>query len=245
MRVRLMSFNIQHARDFLKAKRYGGDPIDFDLMAEAIKSQNPDIVVLNEVRNAGPCPTYKNQTKILAKKAGYEYYEFGEAIRFTKLFPYGNAILSKHPIEEFKVVHIPDPPVKDEDAYYETRCVMKCKININGKYLNVLGTHIGLAKSEQINAVKTLVELIDTTSTPCALLGDFNMTPDDEKLVPIYDRLIDTAEFFDEPKLTFPSDEPNIKIDYIFVSKDVKVIYADVPDIVASDHRLHICDIEI
>ncbi len=72
-----MSFNIQHCRDYVMAKEHGGDPINFDLMADAIKSQEPDIVVLNEVRNLGPCPSYKNQTKILAKKAGFQYYKFG------------------------------------------------------------------------------------------------------------------------------------------------------------------------
>lgn len=240
-----MSFNIQHCRDYIMAKERGGDPIDFDLMADAIKSQEPDIVVLNEVRNLGPCPSYKNQTKILAKKAGFQYYMFGEAIRFGGLLPYGNAILSKYPIGEFRVVRIPDPIVKDEDVYYESRSVIKCRIDIGKHRIHVLGTHIGLANSEKTNAVNTLVELIDDTDIPCVLMGDFNMTPEDDKLRPIHERMIDTARYFEEPKLTFPSDEPRIKIDYIFVSKDLKVVNADVPDVIASDHKMVICDVEL
>lgn len=245
MKVRLMTFNIQHCRNYLKAKEKGGDPIDFDLMAYAIKSQEPDIVVLNEVRSSGPCPSYKNQTKILAKKAGFQYFRFGEAIRFGGFLPYGNAILSRYPIGEFRVIRIPNPVVRDEDAYYEARSVIKCRIDVGDYRIGVLGTHIGLANSEKINAVNTLAELIDNTSTPCVLMGDFNMTPEDDKLRPIYDRMTDTARYFNELKLTFPSDEPRIKIDYIFVSKDMKVVYADVPDIIASDHRMVICDIEL
>jgi ABC-type transport system substrate-binding protein len=38
-------------------------------------------------------------------------------------------------------------------------------------------------------------------------------------------------------KLSFPSDHPNCKIDYIFVSRDVNVESADIPDVIASDHR--------
>jgi endonuclease/exonuclease/phosphatase family metal-dependent hydrolase len=35
------------------------------------------------------------------------------------------------------------------------------------------------------------------------------------------------------------------KIDYIFVSKDLKVPYSDIPDIVSSDHRPHVAAIEL
>ncbi len=36
-----------------------------------------------------------------------------------------------------------------------------------------------------------------------------------------------------------------MKIDYIFVSKDLKVESADIPEIVSSDHRPHIATIEL
>ena len=73
----------------------------------------------------------------------------------------------------------------------------------------------------------------------CILMGDFNVIPDDKVLLPIRERMVDTAEFFDAPKLSFPSDNPTIKIDYIFVSKDIQVVEADIPAIVAADHRPH------
>jgi endonuclease/exonuclease/phosphatase family metal-dependent hydrolase len=50
---------------------------------------------------------------------------------------------------------------------------------------------------------------------------------------------------FTGEKFSFPSDAPNKKIDYIFVSRDVEVLAADIPDIVASDHRPHTAEIEI
>lgn len=245
MKIRLMSYNILHCQDYLRSKQEKKDIIDFDLIANTIASQEPDIVVLNEVRNTGNDLGYKDQTKILAEKAGFPYYRFGEAIKLKSTLPYGNAILSKYPITEFEVIKIPDPAIKDEDAYYETRCVIRAKVNTGKNNLTVFGSHFGLANSEQRNAVKTVVSHTDASEKPYVLMGDFNMVPEDEKLIPIYDLMTDTAMYFDEPKLSFPSDNPNCKIDYIFVSKDLKVSYADIPDIVASDHRLHICDIEI
>lgn len=245
MKIRFISFNIQHCRDHLRSRAEGRDIIDFDLIASAIKSQDPDIVVLNEVRNKGSNPDYTDQAKKLAEKAGCKYYRFGEAIRFLPDLPYGNALLSNHPIEEFEVIKIPDPPVKDEDAYYESRAIMRAKIKVGEKFITVFGTHMGLANSEQKNAVETVVSLLDKCDQPHVLMGDFNMQPDNEKLKPIYARLIDTAQYFAQPKLSFPSDNPSIKIDYIFVSNELKVTYADIPDIVASDHRMVVADIEL
>jgi len=245
MKIRLLSYNIQHCRDYLRSKKEGREILDFDLIAGAIKSQNADVAVLNEVRGEGSHPDYLDQTKILAENAGFGYYRFGEAIKLPPDLPYGNALLSKHPIAEFEVIKIPDPPVKDENAYYESRCIMRARIKIGEKELTVFGSHFGLARSEQKNAVTAAVELLDGCDTPHVLMGDFNMEPNNEKLLTIYERMADTAEFFGEVKYSFPSDNPTRKIDYIFVSLDLKVLFADIPCIVASDHRMVVADIEL
>ena len=166
-------------------------------------------------------------------------------LRLHSKLPFGNAILSRYPITAFEKIQIPDPEVKDEDAYYETRCVIKADIKINEKDIVVFGSHFGLANSEKKNAVDTVKTLLDQCCKPHVLMGDFNMEPDDQKLKLIYDRMIDTAVYFDEPKLSFPADNPRIKIDYIFISKGIRAINADIPDLVASDHRLVVADIEI
>ena len=76
-------------------------------------------------------------------------------------------------------------------------------------------------------------------------MGDFNMTPDNPILDPIRERMVDVSKYFDTSKLSFPSDNPIIKIDYIFVSADIEVINADIPAVVASDHRPHTADVII
>lgn len=74
---------------------------------------------------------------------------------------------------------------------------------------------------------------------------DFNMQPDNPKLTPIFDRLYDTADKFSAPKGSYPSDNPGKKIDYILVSRDLTVHNADIPEIVSSDHRPHLAEIEV
>ena len=98
-------------------------------------------------------------------------------------------------------------------------------------------THFGLNPDEQDNAARTLAaNLVDEK---CILMGDFNVTPENPVLAPIRAKMKDTADLFDAPKLSFPSDKPEQKIDYIFVSQDIEVMDADIPPIVASDHRPH------
>ena len=118
-------------------------------------------------------------------------------------------------------------------------CQLKAELE-NG--LRVLVTHFGLESDEQENAVKTVLENI--RDEKCILMGDFNVVPNNELLDPIRARLIDTSLGFCENKLSFPSDKPNVKIDYIFVSPDIEVVNADIPELIASDHRPHTAEIK-
>ena len=76
-------------------------------------------------------------------------------------------------------------------------------------------------------------------------MGDFNVLPEDDVLKPIRERMKDAADCFDKPLLSFPSDEPDRKIDYIFVSPDIEIVSADIPAIVVSDHRPHTAVINV
>lgn len=233
--MKVMTFNTQHCLNYLKQK------IDFDIMADAIKTCDADIVGLNEIR--GECLSvadYADQTTILSRLTGIENYYFAEAIKFGGIKPYGNALLSKLPIISAETIIIPDPKIKKYDGYYETRCVLKAKLQGG---ITVLITHIGLNPDEQENAVKAILENIEPQK--CILMGDFNMQPANALLDPIRERMVDTSRYFNEPKLSFPSDKPEIKIDYIFVSPDVEVIEADIPAIVAADHRPHTATVEL
>ena len=231
--MKLMSFNTQHCLNYLEQK------IDFNIMARTIKEWDAHIVGLNEMRSFCESDSeYADQTAILSSLTGMQYYYFAEAIRFYGTKPYGNGMLSKLPIISAETVIIPDPDPKKYNGYYETRCILKAKLQGD---ITVLIVHMGLNPDEQENAVKTVIEKL--ADSRCILMGDFNMKPDNPLLKPIKERMIDTADYFGEPKLSFPSDKPNRKIDYIFVSPDVEIISADIPAIVSADHRPHIAEI--
>lgn len=231
--MKLMTFNTQHCLNYLKRT------IDFDVMADAILSTGADVVGLNEMRGAGVDPEYTAQVEALAEKTGMPYFYFARAIDVPNGGPYGNGILSRIPILKAETVTVPDPP-RREGAYYETRCVLRATL---AGGVTVLVTHFGLYPEEQENAVRTVTGLL--AKEKCVLMGDFNVTPENPLLAPIRERMRDTADLFTEPRLSFPSDAPKHKIDYIFTSPDVTVTEADIPAIIASDHRPHTATVSL
>ena len=229
--MRVMTFNVQHCLNYIENK------IDFDIMAKAITECGADVVGLNEMRDLGTDEEYQAQAEILAKLCGMEHYYFAKAYEFPG-GPYGNAILSRIPIIKAETIVIPDPDPRGYDGYYEPRCILKAELEGG---ITVMVLHVGLNPDEKENAIATVAKSL--ADERCILMGDFNMTPDDKTFTPIYQRMEDAAEGFCEDKLSFQSIDPHCKIDYIFVSHDVVVENADVPDIVASDHRPHIATV--
>lgn len=234
--MKIMSFNTQHCRSYIEKH------IDFELMAKTISDQSPVLVGLNEMRGAGEHPEYTDQVEHLSRLTGMEHSFFAEATYVKNGGPYGNGLLSGLPILHTQVIPIPFPTKEERTGsqYYEPRCVLKATLEGD---ITVLVTHFGLNQDEAVAAVKTVLEHL--TERRCILMGDFNLTPDDPLLLPIRQRMKDTADLFSHPQLSFPSDRPTQKIDYIFVSPDVEVLSAQIPPVVASDHRPHTATVKL
>lgn len=226
--MKIMSFNTLHCA------RFPEKVIDYELFADVIRQSGADIIGLNEIYGDGPGENYADQTAKLAELSGIPYYYFAPAIYSRNKGPYGNALLSKYPIEHAETILIPDPALKTGPKNYETRCVLKAKLQGG---VTVLVTHFGLNPDEEINAVFTLLR--NAPKEKCIVMGDFNTEPHNGILMPLQDRMKDTADLFDTPHMTFPTDNPYTKIDYIFVSKDAQILEADVPQVFASDHFPH------
>ena len=230
--MKIMTFNTQHCKNYVEGN------IDFEIMAEAIQTCEPDIVGLNEMFESGEDPDFVAQVEKLRVLTGMKYCYFAKAIDLKK-GSYGNGFLSNIPIVKVETIAVPDPDPRGYDGYYETRCILKAELEGG---ITILVSHFGLNPDEKENAVKAAVSSL--ADKKCILMGDFNMKPDNPILAPIYEAMQDTAKVFDEEKFSFPSDKPDRKIDYIFASPDAKIIEADIPAIVASDHRPLIATVE-
>lgn len=226
--MKVMTFNTQHCMNYMERK------IDFQVMADAIKQCDADIVGLNEMYEWGETAEYEKQTAVLAELTGLKHSYFAKAFLVFGEYAYGNGFISKHPIVSAETILVPDAERIPGHKHYETRCLLKAKLEGG---ITVLVTHFGLNEEEQLKSVEIVLQHLEPEK--CILMGDFNVMPDNEILNPIRAKMKDTAECFTEPKFSYPSDKPNRKIDYIFVSKDIDVVSADIPEIVASDHRPH------
>ena len=181
---------------------------------------------------------FDSQTKKLSELTGMKYYKFAEACTLEE-GTFGNGILSTIPLESAEVIPVPEEEIKTGNQLYEPRCLLKVKLE-NG--YTILVIHFGLNEDEHIHAVETVIENLEEEK--CILMGDFNVIPDNVVLKPITEKMKDTAELFEEELMSFPSDKPYKKIDYIFVSPDTEVLSADIPEIISADHRPHIAEIK-
>ena len=227
MLIKAVTFNIQHCENFMTEK------IDFDAFAEKILSFDADVIGLNEVRDAGAQADYQAQAAILAEKTGCQYY-FAKATEIGAGNPYGNAVLTRLPVKSCETIPIPDPDTRGYDGYYETRCLLK--MTLEKPDVTFFITHFGLNPDEHENAVKTVLDNLGDGNA--VLMGDLNVTPDSPIIARIREKMTDaaTAAAKNDPLLSFPSDAPDRKIDYIFTQGNIIAKTCRVVPGVLSDH---------
>ena len=217
-----MTYNVLHFENIRTRQ------IDYDAFARVIREADADVVGLNEVYGASAA--FADQTREVARRLGYESF-FSEAFLDDGVNPFGNALLSRYPIRSAQTIPIPYPAVREGTEYYEPRAVLQAEI----EGMTVLVTHFGLNPDEQENALQTVLPLL--RAEKCILMGDFNVTPDAAVLRPIRARMQDADAFLPDGTMSFPSDIPRKKIDYIFTSRDLRIEEAQIPPVVVSDHR--------
>ena len=232
MNITVMTYNIQHGHVHLS------DPgrIDLTETAAVIRDSGADIVGLNEVRGRGEHPDYTAQVEQMAAYLGF-HCVFGRSIYVGGHNPYGNAVLSRWPIAESKVHHIPDPPSVQRAGRFEHRSILHAVAELpDGGEFAVFASHFGLSPEEQRNAVTLAAALTAAEQLPFVLMGDFNVTPDDPVLAPLDESLTVTHGFL-EGQLSHPSHAPRDRIDYIYASPSVTVLSAEILPVMPSDHR--------
>lgn len=226
--LRVLSYNVLHFENVRTGE------IDYDAFAAVVRRSGADVVGLNEVY--GGCAGYGEQAAELAKRLDWNW-AFSEAFLDDGKEPFGNAIVSRLPIERTETIPIPYPENRNGTEYYEPRAVLRAQIAGH----TFLVTHFGLNPDEQENAVQTVLPLLEKNR--CILMGDFNVPPDAPVLAPIRARMQDVDAFLPAGTRSFPSDAPRIKIDYIFTSADYTVRAAEIPAVVVSDHRPYLAEL--
>ncbi len=243
MELRIMTYNILHGMDYALWRTEKRAEIDLSGTAGTIREVGADICALNEVRGAGLTPEYTAQADAIGGYLGF-HHVFGRSIYVGGTEPYGNGLVSRYPIASSEVIPIPDPIVDGRvPDGVESRSVLRCTFDFaGGKHLTVLATHFGLSLPERENAAALCRKLLETEGNPTILLGDFNSTPDEGILWRLRRDYRSVGDF---RKCTFPTDKPNIRIDYIFLNDRVALRRHGIGPTSASDHLPVWADVQI
>jgi len=230
--------------------------LDVGRVAEVIAAQAPDIVALQEVDVGRARTGGVDQAHKLAQRLGMAFH-FNAALQVEEEL-YGDAILTTLPERLVKAGPLPGyRPIPQ----LEPRGALWLEIEVGGKKLQVLNTHLGLAPREQQLQAAALAgdEWLESAERrdPLILLGDFNATAAAKAYRILAAKLTDA---YRAPGLrsggrrrgriaTFPSALPMLRIDHVFISDGMRITNLAVADTprarLASDHLPLMVDFEI
>lgn len=226
VRLRVLSYNIHHGEGIDRK-------LDLPRIAKVILSVNPDVVALQEVDQKAKRTGEVDQPTEIAELTNMQV-AFGANIELQGGH-YGNAILSKFPIADFRNHLLPN--LNDG----EQRGVLAAKIRVPGvnHELTVLGTHFDHRRDdrERVLSAKKVNSLFADGPRAAILMGDFNDTIGSQTLALMEENWKRTNV---DAMPTVPVTKPRKQIDFVFVRPAGKwsVVETRVLDeAVASDHR--------
>lgn len=249
--MRFMTYNIQIA--VARAHNPKWNPKLFDLsgVAEVIASQSPDVVALQEVDRRRSRSAYVDQTRWLGERLGYHYAHapaYGEIQENGSNGEYGNALLSRYPIADFKIINL-DPGTTEPapgHRWIEPRCIFIARLEAETP-INVMGLHLSTVFEQRIKPLEQVADLVEAhADLPTVLMGDFNATHEElngTRLPKLLDNLLAS-----NPIPTFPNGEAaRTCIDHIWVSRDwrVKAVWVVSERLGRSDHNPVVADLEL
>ncbi len=235
--LKIMAYNIHHANPPSEA-----GVIDIDAIAQVIQKEDPDLVALQEVdvftdRSGKDL----HQAQAIADKLDMHYY-FAKAIDYQGGY-YGNAVLSKFPIEDSIRIELPTlPGVKAED-----RSWAGIKVQVDGQSLWFGSTHLDFKTEENnLHQSNTLLKALEQLSIPVIIGGDFNVVPS-SKTIALFDKTFQRTCTGECP-YTIPMINPTKTIDFLMYRPKGAFQTTNhhvVPEEYASDHRPVVATITI
>lgn len=226
--LRVLTYNIHHGEGM-------DNRFDYERLAAVIQSVDPDLVALQEVDRATGRSSGVDQAAVLGELTAMNPY-FAEAMPYNG-GSYGEAVLSRFPIEEAWTVNL------SCDVGQEPRAVAAVRVRPwgdDGPDVVFAGTHLchqsAATRWQQASEINTAFPQVHQRAI---LAGDFNFTTQEKGYNEIARRWIDAALIYGQPQPTIPATSPRARIDYVFTRPvgawrivEVRVI----DEQVASDH---------
>ena len=240
--LRVMSYNVHGC--------VGSDfRLDPQRVARVIADCAPDVVALQELDVERSRSGRIDQPRTLAEQLGMQL-AFCSA-RDCDGGRYGNAVLSRHPIEVMRAACLPVSEAKRR----EQRAVQWVRVLAPELPLNVVNTHLGLDHGERMQHAAELLgcDWVHEARAlgPTVLCGDFNAGPRSEVYRKLTSELRDAQRLVSGrgPRGTFPALFPLLRIDHVLVSPELRVQHWRVASgwraKLASDHLPLVVDLRL
>ncbi|MBD3355176.1 hypothetical protein GF361_04275 [Candidatus Woesearchaeota archaeon] len=253
--TRIIVYNIEyeeglvgHWYDYLKIwKIFFPPPKLNQKLIDFFKKLKPDILALIEVDKGSFRTKYKDIPQLIEHKLNFTSlvdwvkYPF---VSFLRLFHFApilsnqsNALMSKYKLYDVRH-HLFKEGTK--------RSVIEASVDCPKK-LTLLVAHLALGGKTREKQLDELAKIVKNIKNEVILLGDFNTFHGVHELDKLIrnTHLIDTAKLdYSKIKFTQPSWHPIRRMDYILVSKGIKVKDYEVLDAKFSDHLPVMLDFE-
>jgi endonuclease/exonuclease/phosphatase family metal-dependent hydrolase len=224
--------------------------LDVGRIADVLAALEPDIVALQELDVGRARTGGVDQAHEIARRLEMAFH-FHPAMTVEEEL-YGDAILTMRPERKVQVGPLPGYA---RVPRLEPRGALWVAIDIDGREVQVINTHLGLVPREQQRQAEHLAGPgwlgHPDCRDPVILLGDFNATGA-SPVVRALTRNLTPARALSprpSPTATFPSSLPVLRIDHLFVSGGVRVddVFAPYSPLTrkASDHLPLVMDFHL
>ncbi len=229
--VKVMTYNLHNGFN------PGGD-LDMEALALVIEENGPDIIALQEISRGWLISGRVDMLEWLSQRLDMPYISGP-----TEGQLWGSAILSR-----FSVVASSNYELPPRDLFIR-RGYLVTKIDIgNGEYLTVIATHLHhLSEDSEIRQQQVPVILTTWNNAKMTVIaGDLNAEPDSPEIKMFREAgLIDVMSGSIPPEgYTYHSADLYQRIDYIWITPDLKAENAGVFQSTASDHLPVIVEID-
>jgi endonuclease/exonuclease/phosphatase family metal-dependent hydrolase len=224
--------------------------LDVARIADVLAALDPDIVALQELDVLRRRTGHVDQAHEIAQQLEMACH-FHPAFRVEEEL-YGDAILTSLPERLVKAGPLPG---YDRIKALEPRGAVWIEVEIDGRPLQVINTHLGLVPREQQIQAAHLAgpDWLEHPHCqgPTILLGDFNATASSIVYRTLTQRLEPARRLAarKQPTSTFPSPLPVLRIDHLFVTPGIVVHEVSAPfdplTRVASDHLPLVMDFDL
>lgn len=219
-------------------------------VAEFLKGHVADVICLQELTIDAPQQREKNTPAYIAGQLGLHYFCKELPIESTdgQKMMLANGIFSRFPITESRAVWINEP--KTGGGYNdEYRAYVEVDMDVEGKSFTAATTHMSYTHRfegtpNKARETAKLVEQLHRHKTGFMFTGDLNAVPESDTIQSIGEVLHPTGPDYDQKTWTtkpfsykgFEETELNWRLDYGFVTPDVKVVGAEILKTNYSDH---------